>query len=1833
MANYYVASSGSNSNTGDVTHPWLTIAHALSASSAGDVIHLNGGDTFTENVIVTASRTITSYGTGSGTIAGGTSTALVIQDCDGVLIEQIYCTMSSTANSSPIYTGVVHILNTDGTRRTAGVTIDSCDISGGPSGITASCPSGNTGGWNGLTITNNLVHDCSEFGIYTHEDLAGSAHMHYSNVLISGNLVHDITGNGNVNGASGVGIVLGNADSSAATCVISLNEVHTSGYLATQPFGPGGIFPIFSDGVIVKQNVVHNIFVSSALIDGIGIDIDLGCTNCIVEYNFTYSNQGAGYLIFDAGNGNVFRFNISVNDGTVLGGQAAVRLEGTGTCVFHNNTIVTWGEYPALACTAAHTVGKKVYNNIFSSRKGSPTLVLGTLDSTFGLEGNAYQAGSGLFSVSVGGTVYTSLSSMATAISRETGHGFTSTTNFLTPRPIPSPAPTALAALTAYNLVTGSSLLAAGLDLNTLYSINPGTKDFNGNTLASPYSVGACDPAVAAATSYQAEVLTDSPLVWWRMSESAGTALADQMLSGSDGVYTSSTLNQASLLPSGEGASVSFDGTSSYANFLSGFSVSYQPTALTVSGWIKPQSIIGSHSIVGEWSTSGEGLAFIVEQTGSEILFSMTLANVSFLFGTTVGAGLTVGVDHFIAFVWAGSNSFDAYIDGSPVTVSITSANTPGSVGINDVTIGRRDPAETSTPNYFDGDISEIALFPTALTSTRLAAQFSAATSPPPPPPPTTYNKDAVAGFIFSPAPFLVDVERDVSAVAGFSFHATPSFVSTRALSATAGFKLHPSVVGPTDNIYNVAAASIIKLHPSTSVYIPVSHTVTASAGFSFSDSVAGHNNHISVTASTGLALRPIPSQRATVTVVATASNRMAFSASDQVSGRLRAYTVSASNVVAIGAHGDSAVARIIHADAQSGLAVRAQSVAAASVIRNVTAATGLALSNNGANEGVRVVHATTGFSLSSTVGNARSISVAATSGFSLAVMPVANRDFNVTAIVSFEIQGPGDSQDKFYQDSASDRFVFTATSHASVGYHEAIASLGFGSHATALIELPSGGGVPGGDANSGLRTAVLSGISGKYPFSYAETPSGLVLLANGVDPMVRWDGLSGSAGNAGVAPPTTPIALAGAGVGVLTGLRAAYCRFVDGLGNYSVLSPISNLVNLGRDQGIDRITNDAGSGLITINSPSHKLITGEWIVIQDVTGLPVVNGTYQVVVPDSDNFELIGVLSTTGSWLGGGSWTWGCQQVVYQSVPVPIDPRVTRRQILRNLDGSLDTLYVDIDTPDLVTGVFSSSISDDTLSARESVPLFTADNVPFAMRYSVPPNHKPIVASFQGAVFAAGETSYSEGCVVPLFGQQTIQGIGTSWPASFAGRLLYISGANHAYEIASVNTSTQIATLANAITDPLPKWCQYAIRPAPAERKLIYFSEPGLFEAWPPWNAIAIPEDSDDVVSLMAGLTGYLFVIEQRQIYRWVIDGPPQSGHLFQSANRGVINHRCWVIVEQTAYMLDEAGIHGFDGQDSKPISGPIQSMFQPDGVDSGLAVDWSSDRTLWHASHDPTRETIRWFVPMIGHVPLVHAICYHYRLARWWIEEFPSPITSSTTGDIGYKRALAGTTARRVLVLSEGALDLTEDSQTGSLSGAITSATETTLTDSLASFTANLEGSPVSITSGTGLGQQAIVASNTSTTLEIVQPWTIQPDASSTYQIAGVNWSWKSGWFELSEDESSNPRDIKLSYQPTVSPSSIDLEVFFDHSDDATVWGRDNHDDGIVQVQGSSVVQIGTQALPQRRGSAIFRNAGQNETNAYMNHYVSVLLSGVQATEAIRVFQVIINGATQGE
>jgi len=70
----------------------------------------------------------------------------------------------------------------------------------------------------------------------------------------------------------------------------------------------------------------------------------------------------------------------------------------------------------------------------------------------------------------------------------------------------------------------------------------------------------------------------------------------------------------------------------------------------------------------------------------------------------------------------------------------------------------------------------------------------------------------------------------------------------------------------------------------------------------------------------------------------------------------------------------------------------------------------------------------------------------------------------------------------------------------------------------------------------------------------------------------------------------------------------------------------------------------------------------------------------------------------------------------------------------------------------------------------------------------------------------------------------------------------------------------------------------------------------------------------------------------------------------------------------------------------------------------------------------------------------------------------------------------------------------------------GTTSSATSTTLVDSAKSWGVDRwKNMAVYITSGTGMGQQRSIVSNTSTTLTVSPPWNTNPDSTSTYKIQG--------------------------------------------------------------------------------------------------------------------------------
>lgn len=747
-------------------------------------------------------------------------------------------------------------------------------------------------------------------------------------------------------------------------------------------------------------------------------------------------------------------------------------------------------------------------------------------------------------------------------------------------------------------------------------------------------------------------------------------------------------------------------------------------------------------------------------------------------------------------------------------------------------------------------------------------------------------------------------------------------------------------------------------------------------------------------------------------------------------------------------------------------------------------------------------------------------------------------------------------------------------------------------------------------------------------PDSFCETPNGVLLDANGMNPVLRWDGLTGQMETAGVLPPLTAPVISGSGVGPIVGDFTAYVRFIDRNDNPSNLSPISNdLTPVSTSGTITDVTN--ATPIVVTTSAPHGLVTGATIKIEGVGGATGANTVGPITVLTATTFSLDDTVGS-GDYTGGGTWSAGVLTIVYSSLPLPTETKVVRRQILRNSDGQAQTYYVDIDTTDLTSTSLSSTRADTDLVTQEAVALLADDGSPLANRYGVPPNWKAVLAAHLDRLFMTVEINYTQGNVATTFGSTTVTGIGTEWTSSLVGRVLYIDENQISYTITAVNTTAQTLTVDVPCQSPSDPYATYAIRPQPAERRLIYYSEAGLYEAMPAVNALAVAEDGDELTGLMP-YSSFLYILERRHIYRFTFQSDPgRDGFVFLStATRGCINNRCWVPVDDMIYMLDEQGIHAFSGgKDTQQVSIPIQDIFRRDGE---YSINWAAS-DYFHGSNDTANQIVRFFVCLSGSYLPRHALAYNYRLKRWWIEQYDVPVGSSCRAELGGRsRVYYGSSAARVLLPDEGNLD-GADPSAGTIRGTATSSSVTTLTDSAASFS-GLSGFSVKIVDGTGKGQTRIIASHTATVLMLTQPWLTRPDTTSIYQIGGISWLYRSATRRFIPEEQENTRRLEVVFDPLISYASLmTMRLYMDNARSPVVWEQDfTYEEGNgVRGQNGSADLVADLTKP----IGVVQKRVDNRKDYFADgpRFVSAELSGVQNAEVVGISEITLDGVVPG-
>jgi hypothetical protein len=314
---YYLDPAGSDDSDGlSPTSAWRSLDRMRGVVLApGDKLLLRGGARFTGMLQLNhtdageamAPVMIGSFGSGRAIIESQATPAIYVHNTAGVEIRDLVITGNSAAYASS--GGITCYNDLSGGRVLDHLVIADVEVSGFKNGVEIGAA--NTG-FRDVTISDSILHDNMEAGLaiygpslrpnlprYAHENVTVSSVEAYRNAGDPSNTVRN----------SGNGIVLG----SVRTGRIEQSTAYENGWLCAAPEGPAGIWTYDSTAVVIERNVAHNNRTGGQA-DGDGFDLDQNTSDCVLQNNSSYDNDGAGFMLYAVSAGTYNRNNIVRNN-------------------------------------------------------------------------------------------------------------------------------------------------------------------------------------------------------------------------------------------------------------------------------------------------------------------------------------------------------------------------------------------------------------------------------------------------------------------------------------------------------------------------------------------------------------------------------------------------------------------------------------------------------------------------------------------------------------------------------------------------------------------------------------------------------------------------------------------------------------------------------------------------------------------------------------------------------------------------------------------------------------------------------------------------------------------------------------------------------------------------------------------------------------------------------------------------------------------------------------------------------------------------------------------------------------------------------------------------------------------------------------------------------------------------------------------------------------------------------------------------------------------------------------------------------------------------------
>ncbi len=397
---YYVSPTGDDATPGtSPAQAWATLARvSRQRLLPGDHVLLQGGATFAGPLLLTAEDAgsaaapveVASFGTGRATIDAGLGFGVLVSDAGGIEVRDLICRGTDRVRSHGSGVAIVNTL--PGDARLAHVRIDHVEASGfgralaapgtrpegqqSPQGcgimVGGDARDGSQSGFDDIAITACDLHDNAYYGML----ITGAWDAHatgYANtgLRIAGCRAHDNPGDPLYHeNHSGSGILV---EDCSGGLVEGCTAWNNGAQCPAAPGGPCGIWAASCHRVTIQDCEAYANHTGNGL-DGDGFDLDGGCTECVLQYDFSHDNDGAGFLIYTyrgaphTDRGNVVRWNLSCDDARTLPSYGAIFVGNDGAGMdgveIYQNTCIGSGAGVALINVRGAGIGAAFRNNL-----------------------------------------------------------------------------------------------------------------------------------------------------------------------------------------------------------------------------------------------------------------------------------------------------------------------------------------------------------------------------------------------------------------------------------------------------------------------------------------------------------------------------------------------------------------------------------------------------------------------------------------------------------------------------------------------------------------------------------------------------------------------------------------------------------------------------------------------------------------------------------------------------------------------------------------------------------------------------------------------------------------------------------------------------------------------------------------------------------------------------------------------------------------------------------------------------------------------------------------------------------------------------------------------------------------------------------------------------------------------------------------------------------------------------------------------------------------------------------------------------------------------------